>query len=229
MLARDAFATLVPASLQQVLHLAYTPQQSNTPHNSDFEAKNPVVSQFDRFESAQKDPRTVAALFAAKQIEHLREDKTEEQAYALASAWLLEHGREVLMRMGVLMDGGTAQQLALDAFEKEQLRQTQAMRAALRSGLHARQRYRSFATADDRRRVTDRAASSEPVLLRLGHRSVARGGDAAVPARPDSDGLVSSVLGRRATNAGSVAIRGARVAAAPGSVAGSAPKNSRRA
>lgn len=98
----------------------------------DFRARNPAVAQFDRFLTGQADPRPVSALFAAKQLEHMRADRSEEEAYALARIWLAENGYEVLERMGVKLADpeGDAERAALvAAHQAAQQRQAEMTRA----------------------------------------------------------------------------------------------------
>jgi hypothetical protein len=52
----------------------------------------------------QADPRSVGQLFVAKQLEYMRADKSEEEAYQHARIWLLENGQEMLERMGIEID-----------------------------------------------------------------------------------------------------------------------------
>ena len=144
----------------------------------DFEAKNPAVTQLDRFQSARKDPRSTAAVFAAEQVRAMQADRTEAEAYDLARTWLLERGPQTLARMGVLVDGKTAGSLEAAAYADAMAKQSRAMRQALRKDLLARQAYRSFIEPEEALAIASRALSAEPVFPRDADSEEEGGGDA---------------------------------------------------
>lgn len=153
---------------------------------SGFEGKNPVLAQFDSFASSRQDPRSVASIFAAKQAAAMRNDATEEEAYGVARAWMIDHGRDVLLRMGVLADEATAARAAAREYKEAMAAQTAATRAALRAQLYARQSYRSFLEPEEAHALATRALSAEPVLPAPGREDAAAAeggsGDAGRPA-----------------------------------------------
>jgi hypothetical protein len=157
---------------------------------SGFEGKNPVLAQFDSFASSRQDPRTVASIFAAKQAAAMRNDATEEEAYGVAKAWMIDHGRDVLLRMGVLADEATAARAAAREYKEAMAAQTAATRAALRSQLYARQAYRSFLEPEEVHALATRALSAEPVLPTAGREDAAAAeeSDAGRPAAPAAAG-----------------------------------------
>jgi hypothetical protein len=99
---------------------------------SDFRAKNPGVAQFDKLLTGQTDPRSVGQLFVAKQLEYMRADKSEEEAYQHARLWLLDNGHEILERLGVEIDDPDpeAHRLVIRAHEEALAEQEQRLRAA---------------------------------------------------------------------------------------------------
>lgn len=120
------------------------PHHPNALTPRDFRAKNPAVAQFDKFLTRQADPRAVSALFASKQLEHMRADRSEEDAYALARLWLVENGYEVLERMGIKLtdEEGEARRARLMAAHKRALmeeaeRTRQALARAATRGLQS--------------------------------------------------------------------------------------------
>lgn len=94
----------------------------------------------------------------------MRDDKSEEEAYGVAKQWLLENGRDTLIRFGVIADEATAAEEAKRRYEQEMAAQTAATRSALREGLRRRQSYRSFMEPEEEEAVGMRALSAEPVL-----------------------------------------------------------------
>lgn len=70
---------------------------------SEFGVRNPMIRAFDVVDMSRPDPRSVAALFAEKQLAALKAQNTgnEEAAYEVAKAWLLENGREMFNRLAV--------------------------------------------------------------------------------------------------------------------------------
>ena len=103
-------------------------------------------------------------MFAEKQAAAMREDRSEEAAYGVARAWLIENGRDALIRMGVITDAATAAAAERRRYEAVMAAQAAAARAALREGLYARQRYRLFLEPEEAAAVAARALSSEPWL-----------------------------------------------------------------
>lgn len=56
-----------------------------------------MITAHDHFDPFHPDPQsqsTVASQFAAKQIQELKADKTEKEAYDIAKTWLIENGRQ---------------------------------------------------------------------------------------------------------------------------------------
>lgn len=179
-----------------------------------------MLAQFDQFQSARPDPRSVASMFAEQQIAAMRADKSEEEAYGAARAWMIDNGRDVLLRMGVLTDEKTAAAAAQRQYEAEMAAQVEATRAALRAGLLARQSYRSFLQPEEAHAVATRSLSGEPVLPRGEDgsdgegRAGQRAGGAAAPASASDEAdildsaeaqraAVGEVLGRNAAPGGS--------------------------
>jgi hypothetical protein len=65
--------------------------------------RNPVIRAFDAVDMSRPDPRSVAALFAERQLAALKThgSGSEDAAYEVARAWLLENGREMFGRLAV--------------------------------------------------------------------------------------------------------------------------------
>jgi hypothetical protein len=123
----------------------------------DFRAKNPAVAQFDKYLAGQVDPRSVGQLFAAKQLEYMRADKSEEEAYQHARIWLLENGQEMLERMGIEIDDPDpeARRRLLFAHQEALRKQAERLQAALSK----------LSTGDpDMPMATQRAVSSRSML-----------------------------------------------------------------
>lgn len=172
-----------------------------------------MLAQFDQFQSARRDPRSVASMFAEKQIEAMRNDRSEEEAYGVAKQWMIDNGRDVLLRMGVLVDEKTAAAEAQRQFEAEMKAQVEATRQALRQQLYARQAYRSFMQPEELHAIATRSLSGEPVLTGADTDDEAAAGGKSAPsaaaAGDDSDILdsaeaqraaVGEVLGRSSKN-----------------------------
>jgi hypothetical protein len=96
-----------------------------------FNARNASIAAFDKPKSTKggssRGPsgaaKTVGSLFVEKQLEAMKEGEgkvTEEQAYAIARAWMLENGKSLFARLNVPVDV----RAALAATDPEKLYET---------------------------------------------------------------------------------------------------------
>ena len=144
-----------------------------------FNARNASIAAFDKPKSTRSKngssrgltvgTKTVGSLFVEKQLETMRESggkMTEEQAYAIARAWMLENGKSLFARLNVPVDVRAA--LAAtdpeklyetkNAVETELKKQLDEVRRALRKSQQSAERATSSTTTGTL--LTDKVAAA---------------------------------------------------------------------
>lgn len=158
----------------------------------DFDAKNPMVRTFDG--SGEK---RLASVFARYQVARMKEGKTEEEAYGLARAWLVENkGKEMFRRLALpqklrhsIMGTEEPREVDVDAVRHVLEHQVNVVDRALGSARQDKYQdartegYVHFRTAEEVARLRTRAAAGEPAYGRPASPASAAPAAAAAPTK----------------------------------------------
>jgi hypothetical protein len=93
-----------------------------------------MIAQLDRFSPSQADRVPISKIFADKQLELINANHSEEESYELAKAWFIEHGHEMLQRMGISTEPKTDEEIKA-AYDHAMNTQAKELRRLLGKGL----------------------------------------------------------------------------------------------
>lgn len=151
----------------------------------DFSIKNPAIARYDGPGRVEGDSRSVAAAFADKQIEIMKErGVSSDRAYTLARAWLIDHGPDAYAKLDLppavraaaeatpeqvvavkaAVEGVHDKQLALLSAALDRVRAARAADVSVTARRKPLPAYRSFHEEEDKLLFATRGMSDELVM-----------------------------------------------------------------
>ena len=93
-----------------------------------------MIAALDRFSPSQTDRVPISKLFADKQLELINSNHSEQESYELAKAWFIEHGHDMLQRMGISTEPKTEEEIKA-AYDQAMTTQAKELRKLLGKSL----------------------------------------------------------------------------------------------